>query len=216
MGNGIKLVAFDLDGTLNRTDLFSVPAIRLVQQQLGFPISSYETIVSSYGTAYAEFMEILFPGGDAQTAKDYQRLIPAAEQQFLHLAKPYDGIPEMLDELHAKGYHTAVCSNSNLRYISTALKALHILEKIDTIQQLEHGMKDKGESLSHLIELLKPEKAVMVGDTLFDRDAAMVNHIPFIGCNYGFRPYEMAAVPNTVNAPSEIVPLVEQLIGSNK
>lgn len=207
-----KMVVFDLDGTLNRTDLFSVPAIQLVQKQLGFPISSPEKIKSSYGTAYREFMDLLFPGGDAQTAKDYQRLIPQAEQQYLSLARPYEGIPELLDALQESGYQTAVCSNSNHRYISTALKAIGIWNRIDIIQELEPGMDTKTESLACLIQKTGNTQAVMVGDTLFDYQAAKDNGIPFIGCRYGFRPYEMASLHPAVDVPSEILHWVKQLI----
>lgn len=206
------LVAFDLDGTLNRTDLFSVPAIQLVQEQLGFPASSPERIISSYGTAYREFMDILFPGSDNQTALDYQRLIPAAEEKFLSLARPYSGVPELLGALRQRGYRTAVCSNSNYRYISTALTAIGVFELIDVIQELEPGMENKSESLARLIQKTQATKAVMVGDTLFDYHAARDNGLPFIGCGYGFRPYEMEGLHPVAAAPSEILTFVEELL----
>lgn len=206
-----RLVAFDLDGTLNRTDLFSVPAIQLVQKQLGFPISSPEKIISSYGTAYREFMEILFPGGDEQTTRDYQRLIPQAEQQYLLLARPYEGVPELLDSLREIGYQTAVCSNSNYRYITTALKAIGVYNRIDVIQELESGMETKTESLTCLIQKTHCAKAIMVGDTLFDYQAAKDNGIPFIGCRYGFRPYEMESLSPVVDTPLEILTWVKKL-----
>ncbi len=204
------LVVFDLDGTLNRTDLFSVPAIQMVQKELGFPISSRETIISCYGTAYREFMSVLFPGGTEQTARDYQRLIPEAEAQFLYMARPYEGVPELLTALRKQGYQTAVCSNSNYRYISTALKAIGVYELIDWIQELEKGMETKTESLACLLQKTQAQKAVMVGDTFYDYHAAQDNHIPFIGCGYGFRPYEMETLSPVVKAPMEILPFVEQ------
>lgn len=208
-----RLIVFDLDGTLNRTDLFSVPAIQQVQQELGFPQLDSATIISSYGAPYDEFMDINFPGGDASTAKAYQDKIPAAEKKYLHLARAYDGIPEMLDCLHQNGCLTAVCSNSNWRYISSALGALHLMEKLDYIQELEKGMSNKGQSLRRLLEKSGIHKAVMVGDTLYDYQAAMDNHLPFIGCRYGFRPHEMQGIAHVVDSPSEIAPLALRLLG---
>lgn len=207
-----KLVVFDLDGTLNRTDLFSVPAIQMVQKKLGFPISTRETIISAYGTAYQEFMSIVFPGGNKQTAQDYQRLIPAAEAQFLSNARPYEGVPELLAALRECGYRTAVCSNSNYRYISTALKAIGVWDLIGQIQELERGMQTKSESLACLLKKTKPQCAVMVGDTLFDYYAAQDNHIPFIGCGYGFRPYEMESLSPVVKSPIEILSWVKKFL----
>ena len=207
-----KLVAFDLDGTLNRTDLFSVPAIQMVQKKLGFPISTRETIISAYGTGYQEFMSIVFPSGNEQTARDYQRLIPEAEEQFLFKARPYEGVPELLAALHECGYQTAVCSNSNYRYISMALKAIGVWDLIDHIQELEKGMQTKSESLACLLKKTQAQEAVMVGDTLFDYHAAQDNHVPFIGCGYGFRPYEMEPLSPVVSSPMEILPLVKKLL----
>ena len=53
----------------------------------------------------------------------------------------------------------------------------------------------------------------MVGDTLLDRQAAVDNQIPFIGCVYGFRPYEMKRVEHTAAHASELPRLIERLLG---
>lgn len=208
---GISLAVFDLDGTLNRTDLFSVPAVQDIQKALGFPVTSAEHIISSYGAAYQEFMEINFPGGDEQTALAYQRMIAEREAWYMHLAKPYEGVPELLDRLHQMGFQTAVCSNSSLRYITSALKGIGISAQIDYVQPLENGMENKSQSLAALLQKCSPSKAVMVGDTLYDCKAARDNRIPFIGCLYGFRPYEMKDVELTAERPLNILPIIQSI-----
>lgn len=207
----ISLAVFDLDGTLNRTDLFSVPAVQDVQRELGFPVTPAEHIISSYGAAYREFMEINFPGGDEQTALAYRQMIPEREARYMHLAKPYDGVPELLDRLHQMGFQTAVCSNSNLRYISSALNGIGIYNRIDYVQPLENGMENKSQSLAALLRKCSPSQAVMVGDTLYDCKAAQDNHIPFIGCLYGFRPYEMKDIELTAERPLDILPIIQSI-----
>ena len=54
----------------------------------------------------------------------------------------------------------------------------------------------------------------MVGDTIFDLEAARKNDLPFIGCLYGFRPAEMAAADRKVAAVSEIPAAAQELLFS--
>jgi phosphoglycolate phosphatase len=207
-----SLVVFDLDGTLNRTDLFSVPAIREIQRKFGVPESDYDTILSSYGTTHEEFMEIIFPGGGEEAARFYYEHIEEKETKYYPRARCYDGIQAMLDGLHHAGCLTAVCSNATMRYIHGALGAIGLTDRIDVIQALEPGMRNKSQSLAHLLKRIRPGRALMVGDTLFDYQAAQDNGLPFIGCSYGFRPYEMAKVPDAVQSPAEILPLALNLL----
>lgn len=208
-----KLAVFDLDGTLSRTELFSVPAAQEIQEKFGYPVQEASRIIASYGTNYEETMDMIFPGWD-QKIYDYY-FFHAAEVQakYLDRARPFDGIPEALDELHCLGYETAVCSNCHSRYIIMSLKAIGLTDRMDHIQELEPDMANKSQSLQKLLNQTRPEKAVMIGDTLLDRQAAVDNQIPFIGCAYGFRPYEMEQVEHTVSHASQLPQMVEALIG---
>lgn len=208
-----KLAVFDLDGTLSRTDLFSVPAAQEMEQTLGYPVQDASRIIASFGTNYEETMDAIFPGWDQKAYDYYFTHGGEVQAKYLDRAKPFDGIPEAMDRLHALGYETAVCSNSNIRYITMSVKAIGLMDKMDYLQELEAGMNNKGQSLGKLLQSVSPDKAVMVGDTLLDRQAAVDNQIPFIGCAYGFRPYEMVKVEHVAKSPGELPQLIEALIG---
>ena len=47
-----KLAVFDLDGTLSRTELFSVPAAQEMERLLGYPVQEASHIIASFGTNY--------------------------------------------------------------------------------------------------------------------------------------------------------------------
>lgn len=211
MNSSCKLAAFDLDGTLNRTELFAVEALQDTQRELGFPVQSAETLISLFGAPASEYIPLILPGADEETVARYRRIVPEKEKQYIHQAKAYDGAAEMLDALHAAGYTTAVCSNSSNRYISLVLRSIGLFEKIDLIQPLEQGMDWKGESLKHLLEKTAPQSAVMIGDTRYDFEAAAFNGIPFIGCLYGFRPHEIAGLPHLVERPADLTEAVLRL-----
>jgi phosphoglycolate phosphatase len=212
MEQSSKLVVFDLDGTLNRTELFSVGVHRMVQTEFGWPAQSPEQIISIFGAPANEYIEGLLPGADDETKRKYLKRVSEAECDLMDLAAAYDGCGEMLDMLHEGGCKTAVCSNSSFRYITTVLKAIKLADKIDFIQPLEPGMTTKGESLRALLTKAGCTDAVMVGDTVYDQQAAIANQIPFIGCNYGYRPHEMKEAEHTVDKPLDIPALINSLI----
>lgn len=214
MINSKKLVVFDLDGTISRSNLFSLPAIRDTQAALGFEVTDADTLLGFYGSPFEEFFPAILPGADESILPEYMAQLILSEQKYKHLARPFEGVPEMLDTLKAKGYKTAVCSNADRRYISFVLDTLALADKFDYIQELPEGMSSKSQSLKLLLETVQADIAVMVGDTSYDYLAAAENNIAFIGCVYGFRPKEMQEIKVKVQTPPEIVAAVEKIMGS--
>jgi len=208
-----KLIVFDLDGTLNRTELFSVGVHRMVQTEFGWPAQSPKQIISIFGAPSSEYIESLLPGADDDTKQKYLKRVSQAERDSMDLAAAYDGCAEMMDELHANGCKTAVCSNSSFRYITAVLNAIKLADKIDYIQPLEPGMTKKGQSLQALLTKTACSAAIMVGDTVYDQQAAIDNRIPFIGCRYGYRPQEMKDLENAVDKPLDVPAMVTGLLG---
>ena len=107
-----------------------------------------------------------------------------------------------MDRLHALGYETAVCSNSNIRYIKMCVEAIGLMDKMDYLQELEAGMDNKGQSLGKLLNMVSPDKAVMIGDTLLDYQAAVDNQIPFIAAPTVFAPMKWKKWPTRQKAPA--------------
>lgn len=212
-----KLIVFDLDGTLNRTELFAVEVHRMLQTEFGWPAQSPEEITSVFGAPAEEYMDRLLPGSDKATQQRYLKREAEVEYDYMHLAAAYEGCQQMLSDLRENGWETAVCSNSSFRYISMILNATGLMHQIDYIQPLEKGMTEKSQSLHALLERVPHSMAVMVGDTAYDCQAAKACGIPFIGCLYGFRPAEMEAeAKHRVNAPGEIFTLAEELAAARQ
>lgn len=208
------LAVFDLDGTLNRTDLFSVPAHQQTLKEFGVPeeTCTREFILSAYGMRWEDYMELFLPGRDLETKRQYIRRVSQLEDTSMKtLARYYDGIPEMLDALHQAGIQTAVCSNASVRYITAVLNALHLMDHIDHIQHLVDGL-DKCATLKLLLEKVQPSKAVMVGDRIFDIEAARANRIPSVGCLYGFNPAEAEKADYAVRSVPELTPILLDLL----
>lgn len=193
MTNEIKLAVFDLDGTLNQTHLYSVAAGRKALEEMGQDPGSYtdDQLIACLGKRGVDYTRELIPGiTDADIAK-YLALELEWEKHFITLnADCYAGIRESLQTLRDCGWKTAVCSNSKYSYIDMVLDALGIAPLIDYKQELVDGLTKVG-TLGLLLDRVKPVKAVMVGDRIYDHEAAIGNQIPFVGCAYSYTPHEI-------------------------
>ena len=200
------LAVFDLDGTLNRIDLFSVPAHQKALAEFGSPLRTRDAafISSTFGMRADDYVPLLLPGvTDEQKLRYLDRVRDLEQENIVTMGASFDGVPAMLDEIRRQGIKTAVCSNASSRYIHMVLDTLKLSGKIDYIQELLPGLT-KNDTLGLLLKKAKPVRAVMIGDTILDIKAARANDLPSIGCLYGYRPEQAAEADVTVSHPSEI------------
>ena len=207
-----KLVVFDVDGTLNRTDIVSVPAHLKALKKRGITNVTEEQIRSTFGERAEEFVKILLGEVTPSEARAYLDDLSQYERELMPiLGRPFDGVTETLRRLKEDGYRIATCSNSSLRYQTTVLNTLHLSAYVDTIQDLRPGMT-KVETLALLLEKEKPDAAIMVGDRIFDIEAGRKNGLKTIGCRYGYSPLEAEKADYVVNHAAAIYQIVKKAI----
>lgn len=181
-----KLVAFDLDGTLNMTHTYAVAAYQEALKELGAGPVAESVIRSRFGAPFRDD-SLFFLGDDSE--ETFRRFYRAVERHWTPLmrerAQTYPGVPEMLGELKEQGYVLAVCSNAKEDELEDVLGVLSIREYFDYIQGLT-TRQDKAESLGVLMERAGADWCCMVGDRFYDREAAKANETAFIGCRYGY------------------------------
>lgn len=212
--NGGNWIVFDLDGTLNRTDLVSVEAHQQAQREFGVPVRDAEFIISMFGGIARDTFPLLAPGLSEEVYAEYGGRVAELEQELLpQCGRAFDGCAEMLSALRGKGWHTAVCSNASVRYIEAVLQAIRLRPLIDELRPLELHLT-KVDTLRLLLKKVEAGRAVMVGDRKYDKEAARENGIPFIGCLYGFAPDEVRDADHAVAHPLEIVEAAERLAES--
>lgn len=206
-----KYVIFDLDGTLNQTDLYAVEAYKTALSKRGRNIERDE-IIACIGLSPADIIKKLFGSLNEEETTAWSSDIRELEFNFMEKkARVFDGVHETLQMLKDKGYGLAICSNAFPAHIEHVLEVLHIRTYFDLIGSLDLG-KTKSDVLGQLLKEIVPAHACMAGDRKFDLEAARANGIPFIGCAYGYAPGEIQKADIIIHKFGELTGAAEALI----
>ena len=207
-----KVVAFDLDGTLSESDLFLIPSYKAALCERGLPVLSDERLKLLIGCTIENARAIVMPDRPMEEYLEYSRAVGRHVQDFVRQGRPYPGIPESLAKLRTRGYKVALCSNGESHYVYQVLDSLGLTQYFDFVQHVVLGC-DKSDLLRRVIEKFAPAKVVMVGDRVYDVEAARNNAVPVIGCLYGLYPDEVRDADVRITAADQLPEAVEMLLG---
>ncbi len=207
----IRLIAFDLDGTLSQSDRFLIRSYRQASERLGAKQPPEGTLRNMIGGSYIDNRTLMEP----YIKPEQFDLFSQYTREFavkLSEGCAYPGIVDCLEELKGMGCLPVLCSNGLSDYVEGVLQSEGLR---DHFGQLLYGQKswDKTQVLSYLMDAYHADQAVMVGDRHFDLEAARGNKIPFIGCAYGLFPEEIQTADRVVETPLQIPQAVSELLG---
>lgn len=183
----IRLVAFDLDGTLvdSRRDIAASAndALRAV----GLPPYEMDVITGFVGGGARKLL--------ARCCGPREELIePALEAFFAHYehhlldtTRPYPGVPELLAALHGR-VRLAVGTNKPGRFARTICDRLFGPRFVQVLGGDEIARKPAPDMLAQLCATagVPPAEALYVGDMTIDRDAAAAAGLAFAGVAWGY------------------------------
>jgi HAD superfamily hydrolase (TIGR01509 family) len=134
-------------------------------------------------------------GLDGATVLQAYRSFGHADHEYM--MQPFEGIPELLAELKARGQRMAVVTSKRRLPLLRQMAKWNwepLFDPIITPDEVTHG-KPHPESLEHLLALtgLAPKDILMVGDTPFDLDMARAAGVPSLAVGHGFYPQEALA-----------------------
>jgi phosphoglycolate phosphatase len=196
-----RIIVFDLDGTLVDTAPDLINALNFVLDREGLPpvpLHSARTLIG--GGARRLIERGLELEGRAAGLEDIARLTSDFIDYYAaHIAdasRPFDGLESALDDLAARGYRFAVCTNK-LEWLSKLLlKQLGLTSRFAAIcgadtfgvakpdpTILQQTVARAGGQLS---------SAIMVGDGGPDIGVARRGGIPVIGVSFGYTEIPMA------------------------
>ncbi len=192
----MKAIIFDFDGTLADT----IPAIRsgvnLTMRALGYPESTNEDVLSHINFGARRLIQLSMP----RELQDNDALVDAAlalynemyEKTYMETDRTYEGIPEVLTELNARGYRIAVLSNKQDPFIVRLCEAL--LPKGSYVhargQRVGAPTKPDPAVPLEVASLLgaKPCECAFVGDSHIDMLTAENAGMRAVGVTWGYRP----------------------------
>lgn len=206
---------FDLDGTLLDTLGDLAASVNYAMRTHGMPEHSVDEVRLFVGNGVLRLMERAVPGGAAHPA--FEAAFATFRRHYmehsLDTTRPYEGIPELLQELKRRGRHTAVVSNK----FDAATKELcrHFFPDTIDVAVGEHeaeGIRKKPAPdtvLQALSQLgVGQEGAVYVGDSDVDIQTARNSGLPCISVLWGFRDREFLLAHGAetfVSQPSELL-----------
>lgn len=214
----IKLVIFDLDGTLLNTIRDLAGSTNYALRQCGFP--EHETDAYNYfvGNGINKLFERALPEGE-RTSENIGRMraffLEHYTQNNTCLTVPYPGIPELLRELDHKGMALAVASN---KYQEGTEKLVHHYFKdivFSAIFGQREGIPVKPDP-TIVKEILRvngvsERETLYVGDSGVDMQTAAAATVISVGVTWGFRSREELienGACHIVDSPAEILRLI--------
>ena len=214
-----RLVIFDLDGTLLNTIEDLGRAANYALEQHGYATLSLASYPFFVGNGVKRLIERVLPedvrNADTVTAllKDFKEYYDEHNTDY---TRPYDGIAELLDELHGRGVALAVASNKYQKAVDAIIA--HYFGHIPFVAVMgqNEGIPVKPDPsivFNILLEARVPKSEVLyVGDSGVDMETARRACVDSVGVTWGFRPekelneYHAGMI---VNRPADILAVVE-------
>ena len=210
-----KVFIFDLDGTLLDTLGDLAASVNYALRTHGMPEHSIDDVRRFVGNGVRKLMERAIP--DSAANPDFEATFASFREYYmqhsLDTTRPYDGIPETLIELKARGCRLAVVSNKMMA--ATQELCRHFFQ--DTIEVAigeneAQGIRKKPapDTVFAALQSLGVEKdnAVYVGDSDVDIQTAANAGLPCISVLWGFRDRDFLiqhGAKTFISAPSELL-----------
>jgi phosphoglycolate phosphatase len=187
----IKLIIFDLDGTLidSLDDLTDATNHMLVS--LGRAAAGRDQVRGYVGQGARRLVERAMPNAAAEEIEiGISVFLAYNEQHIVDKTRLYPGVAETLSALRRAGKMLAVVSNKNValcRRVLTTLEVDGYFECVIGADSLQARKPSPEPLLKVLSDLgVSAERAVIVGDSINDIAAGKGAGIVTVGCTYGY------------------------------
>ncbi|MDE6568395.1 MAG: HAD family hydrolase [Lachnospiraceae bacterium] len=210
------LVIFDLDGTILNTLEDLADSLNVILDRYGYPQRTLSEVRGFVGNGIRLLVKHAMPEGSSETALDqlHQDFIQYYQQHCMDKTRPYEGIPELLQEVRNRGYYTAVVSNKADQAVKTLCdKYFAGLFDITVGERDGISRKPAPDSVNEILSSMQVvrEKAVYIGDSDVDIATAQNAGMDGITVSWGFKDSDFLQKMGAkclVSAPEEILDLL--------
>ena len=187
---GIRLVVFDLDGTL--VDAFQdiTDAVNHMLRETGKPEQTLAKVKQHVGRGARVLVGgVLDTTDDALIDEHLNVLMKYYHTNAVSKTRVYDGVIETIRELRFRRIKTAVASNKPDPLTRKVLEDLEIAPDLDIIhgQSNKYPCKPSPELLFHILDMagVRASETIVVGDTSVDIDFARAAGCHSVVVTYG-------------------------------
>lgn len=205
-------IIFDLDGTLwNVTDT-TYESVNEVSGKYKLNSVSRDTVISCFGLDKNNTSLKYYPALDKEFRLKLMDEIAILNINRLKISggNIYDGVKDTL-ELLSKNYDLYIVSNTaNNEYIDAFLDGNNVRKYFKNYIAASSINISKSDAIKKIIDDNKIERAIYVGDTIYDQEASKNANIPFIWAKYGFG--KNVCAEYSINNFSEIISVIENVL----
>lgn len=190
----VRLVIFDLDGTLSDTLESIGKAVNDTMRQYNMTPHPLDTIRTFIGGGMMVLFKRAAPGVSEQLLREMCMFYQSRVELYAREDRLYSGIEELLEALHKKNTKLAIVSNKPQVSIESCLRSL--FRKKPEMREwfcAVYGLSDLSlakPNPTFTLRVLKDEgirakDAVYVGDSIVDVQTAQAAGLRCIGCAWG-------------------------------
>lgn len=197
----IKLLIFDLDGTLADTGQDITNALNYALEPFGIREYSLEETKAMVGSGISKLLESLIPNdstrsiemrnqdGQKPEALVLSRFLEYYDNHLIDNTSVYPNVNETLAEL--SDYKKAILSNKREIYSIQVLEGLDMIQYFDVVWGSD-SVREKKPSPVPVLDMMElfsvsKNETVLIGDSNFDVEAGKAAGVKVIGVTYGFR-----------------------------
>lgn len=189
-----KYLIFDLDGTLTDPKVGITTCVQYALKSLGIEEPDLDKLCPFIGPPLKESFMEFYNCTSEQADQAVEKYRERFDGTGIYENKVYEGIPEMLKALRAKGIRLAVASSKPTVYVKRILDHFRIMQYFDVVvgSELDGTRTQKEEVVQEAIRRLFGDKPVdhqqiyMIGDRRFDIAGAKAMRVESVGVSYGY------------------------------
>ena len=213
--NKFKAVVFDLDGTLLDTLDDLADSMNHVLESNGFPIHDIDEYRYFVGNGLRNLATKALPPEHRNTEtidSAFNNMLKEYHKRWADKTIPYTGIPELLDQLTAKGIKLAILSNKEHGLTLKVVEKFLSKWKFEAVFGERIGIPRKPDPAAAL-EIIKilnipAHDIIYLGDSGTDMQTATNSGMYAVGALWGFREAEElinSGAKRVIDTPGELL-----------
>ena len=185
-----KTLLFDLDGTLTDPGEGITNSVSYALRCFGITPPPREALYPFIGPPLVDSFRNFYGFSDADAHKAVDCYREYYRDRGIFENALYDGIPELLRDLHAAGYQILLATSKPEHFAIQILEHFGILPRFHHVAGalMDESRTKKNEVIAHALAIsgANPAEALMIGDREYDVLGAKEFSIPTVGVLFGY------------------------------